>query len=192
MYYATDQLYKILTLRHRNNQMILKFLIFWQQFGWNPYCFPRIENEDILDSEYLPPLLEGLDHGVIWIPLKSSKENDDTIEEKINDIFREIKEVTEISSSVAILYDENKELAKRIKNLNKKFFGPYEEFKFNGREADIVIHVSSIDLDIQTLSRARRLLIVVSDQDYHNQWTYGSENFKAMNIAVKNNLVKKV
>ena len=53
MYYATDQLYKILTLRHRNNQMILKFLIFWQQFGWNPYCFPRIENEDILDSEYL-------------------------------------------------------------------------------------------------------------------------------------------
>ena len=72
---SQNQLYKILTLRHRNTKMILDFLRFWQHKG--PYFngFPRIINEQMLDSESLPPALEGLDHGVIWIPFKHHEES---------------------------------------------------------------------------------------------------------------------
>ena len=85
---SQNQLYKILTLRHRNTKMILDFLRFWQHKDmildflsfWqhkDPYFngFPRIINEQMLDSESLPPALEGLDHGVIWIPFKHHEES---------------------------------------------------------------------------------------------------------------------
>ena len=99
------QFYKILSLRHRNTQMILEFLKFWQKNSHNPNSenYPRLEKEQILDKDQLPPLLEGLDYGVIWIWKNDSACNDDEIILNINDIFHEIKDLP--PSSVTILYE---------------------------------------------------------------------------------------
>ena len=116
--------------------------------------------------------------------------NDSDFVDGFNDIFREIK--TDLS--IAILYyndKEDKELAKAIQETNKSFQGPYDEWQFNGREAEIIIYVTSDVLDIQSMARARRLLIIVT---HCNNW--GDESNRrhvlAMNHAVKENLVKKL
>ena len=115
--------------------------------------------------------------------------NDSDFVDGFNDIFREIKE----DLSIAILYyndREDKELAKAIQKTNKSFQGPYDEWQFNGREAEIIIYVTSDVLDIQSMARARRLLIIVT---HCNNW--GDESNRhvlAMNHAVKENLVKKL
>ena len=85
-----DQLYKILVVRHRNAKMILEFLRFWQENVDSIYT--SITNEQILESEYLPSLLEGLDHGVIWIPLKKNSKKEFSVE-KVNEIFHQLKEI---------------------------------------------------------------------------------------------------
>ena len=68
-------------------------------------------------------------------------------------------------------------LAQKFKDTNKDFLGPYYEYEFNGIEAD--------SLYIQSMARARRLLIIVTDR--HDGF-YDA----VMNKAVKNDLVKKV
>ena len=68
-------------------------------------------------------------------------------------------------------------LAQKFKDTNKDFLGPYYEYEFNGIEAD--------SLYIQSMARARRLLIIVNDR--HDGF-YDA----VMNKAVKNDLVKKV
>ena len=47
-------------------------------------------------------------------------------------------------------------LAQKFKDTNKDFLGPYYEYEFNGIEAD--------SLYIQSMARARRLLIIVNDR----------------------------
>ena len=61
------QLYKNLGLRHRSALEILNFLRFWQEknHGMHIDYSPCIHDEKLLPKESLPPLLEGLIHGVI-------------------------------------------------------------------------------------------------------------------------------
>ena len=68
-----SQLYKNLHQRHRNTLEILKFLRFYQENNPDDNNSPNIQNEQILEKESLPPLVEGLDHGVIWISLKNKR-----------------------------------------------------------------------------------------------------------------------
>ena len=52
---------------------------FWQENNPCGNELPSIQNEPILDNESLPPLVEGLNNGVIWIPLEdmdSAKEKE--------------------------------------------------------------------------------------------------------------------
>ena len=187
------QLYKTLGLRHRNAFLILKFLRFLQENDPNPYDSSlSIQNEQILEKESLPPLVEGLEHGVIWIPLK----NKDSAQEKgfllnsIKDISQEIKN----QMSVAILYRSVRdlELAENIKKIKEDnyFLGPYYDYHFNGKEAEVVIYVTSDNLYMQTIVRARRLLILVTHVEY-NDWKDDSKNAKLMNSAIQQKLVKK-
>ena len=78
-------------------------------------------------------------------------------------------------------------LAQKFKDTNKDFLGPYYEHKFNGNEADVILYIvpSANSLYIQSMARARRLLIIVTDR-------HGDSNDAVMNKAVKNDLVKKV
>ena len=183
-------------LRHRNAFPILVFLRFWQENGPVLNNSPSIQNEKILHKEYLPPLVEGLDHGVIWIALK----NKDSAQEKkafllnsIKDILQKIKN----QMSVAILHTrlgDDKELAENIKEIKEEdFLGPYDDYHFNGKEAEVIISVNSGYLQIQTMARARRLLILVT---YGDNWKEDSEYVKAMvkvmNSAVEQKLVQKI
>ena len=119
------------------------------------------------------------------MPLK----NDADFVDGFNEIFCEIK----AELSIAILYyndKEDKELAKAIQKNNKMFHGPYDEWQFNGTEAEIIIYVTSDMLDIQSMARARRLLIIVT---HCNNWRDESNRkVLAMNHAVKKNLVMKL
>ena len=182
------QIYKNLLIRHRNAKKILEFMRFWQKKGgyginFDKSTFPNIKREEILDEEKLPPLLENQEHGVIWIPLKKV----DTDENIVNTIKKVIENFEGIS--VAVLYHRigcSKKLAEKVKNISPDFLGPYEENHFNGKEAEIVIYVTSSvkGLYIQSLARARRLLILVTHD------LFGGDVI--MNKAVKRNLVKKI
>ena len=199
-----NQIYKMLTFRHRNNQMILDFLRFWQQHNFAKFprddgltCAwvinPSIANEKIFNSEHLPPLLEGMDHGVIWINIPSL-DKIEFLTSKVTEIFQKIQEIPSVvviyhgtADLLSTLCTDEYKIAKKVKEINKAFLGPYKEIDFNGKEAEVIIYVSqTFDIEIHALSRARRLLILI---------TPTSQNFrdeKMLNEAVKMNLVKKI
>ena len=66
----------------------------------------------------------------------------------------------------------------------------YDEYAFNGKEAEVIIYVTSIYAYMQTMARARRLLILVTHGE-DGEWEDDSENVKVMNSAIEQNLVKK-
>ena len=81
-------------------------------------------------------------------------------------------------------------MAQKFKDSNKDFLGPYHEYLFNGIEADIILYITSENfLYIQSMARARRLLIIVTNGDENND---AKDCVKIMNKAVENDLVKKV
>ena len=43
---------------------------------------------------------------------------------------------------------------------------PIEEFDFNGKEASVIVYFSDGALNVQSMSRARQLLIIVTDYRY--------------------------
>ena len=191
------QLYKILDLRHRNALAILKFMRFWQEN--DPIsASPSIQNEQILDKESLPPLIEGLEHGVIWIPLINnlhkfclSAQEKTFLFKSINDNLQKIKN----QMSVAILYSRSDhKLAEKIKEIKEEnyFLGPYEDHEFNGKEAEVIIYVTSENLRMQTMARARRLLILVTHPGYSGYWKDDSESVKVMNSAIEQKVVQKI
>ena len=189
------QMYKNLLVRHRNTKKILEFLRFWQKFGssginFDMSAFPNIKGEEILDEQNLPPLLENQEHGVIWIsihtPIPSMTEKD---KHSIANTVKKLFENSTDGLSVAVLYHRigySKIVAEKVKNIGQNYHGPYEENHFNGKEADIIIYVTSSvkGFYIQSLARARRLLILVTHD------TFGGEI--VMNEAVRKTLVKKV
>ena len=134
-----------------------------------------------------------MDHGVVWIPLKIKE---DTILDETKEFIQNyIKE----NVSVAILYNfdkynplGSKKLAENIKDINKDYLGPYYEDYFNGKEAEVIVLITSSGngLYIQSMSRARRLLIIIT---HGSSWLNESNYYvKSMNAAVMKNLVKKI
>ena len=71
------------------------------------------------------------------------------------------------------------------------FFGPYEDHEFNGKEAEVIIYVTSENLRMQTMARARRLLILVTHPGYSGYWKDDSESVKVMNSAIEQKVVQK-
>ena len=105
--------------------------------------------------------------------------------DKLNDIFCQIKEIP----SASILHKTGSaELARYIKENNQDFLGPYHELDFNGKEAEVIIYITPFELHIQSLARARRLLIIVTYGFAHQTEPMN----KIMNEAVKKNLMMKI
>ena len=78
-----------------------------------------------------------------------------------------------------------------MKEINENFLGPYDEAHFNGKEAEVIVYVSSSEygLFLQSMARARRLLIIIT---HGRHWNDDSkEHVKAMKEATEKNLVKK-
>ena len=79
-------------------------------------------------------------------------------------------------------------IASKIKKWNKDFHGPYDHYEFNGKEAEIVIYVSSFKLAVQSMARARRLLIIITT----DLKGWAPENSEFLDQAVEKNLVQKL
>ena len=64
--------------------------------------------------------------------------------------------------------------AEKLKKENNKNFNGsyYHEYHFNGSETDIIIYVTDYDLNLQSLARSRRLLILVT---YGSYWNHDSQ-----------------
>ena len=172
-------MYKILDIRHRNSKDILEFLQSCQKHLEKGY--PIITNENI-QEEFLPPDVEGLNHGVIWIPTNNDSE-EKLVPTEVNRILQDLKG----SPLVTILYrfDRDAELCHSIKHLNKNLHGPYDAYNFNGKESEVILYVTSYSLNIKTLARARRLLVIITKGKL---WNESSKNYKAMNEVVKKHL----
>ena len=156
----------------------------------------------------LPPLLENFDHGVIWSPFINDAQGLD-MACRVKDIFQDIHG----SHSVTILYSGigSESLAKIIKDKLIKIsnemltngckvlfedIGPYNEFDYNGKEADIIINVTCDEPFIQTMARARRLIILLtydnSGMISRHYWNEDSKILQKLNDAVELNLLKKI
>ena len=53
-------------------------------------------------------------------------------------------------------------MARRLIQKNHDWIGPYEDTNYNGSEADIIVYICDESINIQTLARARRLLIILT------------------------------
>ena len=154
----------------------------------NEHSEGHVAMNEIDISENLPPPLipPGCKSCIIWIPKVKIMKDEAVL--KVHKLVGVSKK-----SSVAILYSkgqakdlaEKKLVAKKLKGENENWSGPYEDLDYNGGEADVVIFVTDDgeDLNIQTLARARRLLIIL---------TWSSQNANSLKKAASENLLEMV
>ena len=79
-----------------------------------------------------------------------------------------------------------------MKEINENFLGAYNHAHYNGKEAEVIVYVSSHKngLALQSMARARRLLIIITHGEY---WDDDSNiDVQAMKEATEKNLVKKI
>ena len=143
---------------------------------------------EIICHEKLPPPLIpfGYNSCVIWVPTIPNVETEAV--ERICAILDNIQD--EENPSVAILHSNNKSksLAKKIiPKKQKKIFWRYKDVNFNGGEADIVVFITDCNLNIQTLARARRLLVILTSEV---EWNFLNQKTKSLKKAVDENLVE--
>ena len=151
--------------------------------------------------------MEKFDHGVIWSPFVNDAQGFD-MACRVKDIFQDIHG----SHSVTILYrgigseslakiikDKLIRISNELRNGCKVLFediGPYNEFDYNGKEADILINVTCGEPFIQTMARARRLIILLTYDNSgmipRDNWNEDSKILEKMNDAVELNLLKKI
>ena len=131
--------------------------------------YPMIDPETVHENK-LPPRLGT--HGVVWIPTIPSEEIEAL--EQVHALISDLKEV----HSTAILYTNKrtKLFAKKLKEENDSWRGPHQHMHYNGSEADIIVYVSDgAHLNIQSLARARRLLIIL--EYYGRGWNSTNSMF---------------
>ena len=211
-----NQHYHILKNAYRNNQAIFNFKRFYQA---NDPCqtrrgYPAIEtNQEVLPSLLDPPNDVGVIWAHLWVESIYSKK---VYFDKISSHLKKI------DGTIAILYGGL--TREKINQTAEKFYMDYskdglqlqkpcEEFDFNGKEADVIVYFTDGILNLQTISRARQLLIIVSEDttsikyrdeilggiwDNKKTWIIDAlyNEFylctKIMNEAAKKNLLKKL
>lgn len=201
------------TLKHlyRNNKPILEFKRFFQANDTIKIRtgYPKIE----MNLEVLPPLLDPLNGvGVIWAHFwDESERSRKAYLDKISCYLKEIKEpVTILHGGVsrAIPKESAQQFYLDYARDGLQLNEPCEEYDFNGKEADVILYFTDGDLNLQTISRARQLLVIISEDTssifntrFYNRITdrYLDEDgdeevkcIKIMNKAVKKKLVKKL
>ena len=93
-------------------------------------------------------------------------------DEALNEIYS-ILDTLQESNSISILYHreqiKTRNIAKKIKRQRPTWSGPHEHLSFNGGESDVVVYICESGLNLQTLSRARKLLIILTlESDWKN------------------------
>ena len=159
------QNFQVFKNRYRNSQKILTFMRFLQENNKkDDFHYMTVSDEEL--STGLPPVLKNSHgHGVIWI--QSFGQLDCALEKTKEVILRDL----ETKPSVTFVHDMG---MRPIDKLDEKFkssenidyIGEFDAFSFNGVESDIICCrvVSSTSL-LQHCSRARRLLIIITDSN---------------------------
>ena len=132
--------------RHRNSKEILTFLKFVENNNVDSYGYVNASNEI---EETLP---HSFGHGVIWIERNSDSNFEDALLRAKQFIGQNVMS----KPSVVFLSGEY------VKSESSDF---HEANTFNGAEADVVYYKVGKDPNfIQNCSRARRLLILITDK----------------------------
>ena len=159
-----NQYIKHLKNRYRNCKEIYELLCYWQQNDLQSDGFPILSSTENLNMDWLPPSLNG---GVIWIPMIPLVEGD-----VLNEIYF-IIDTLQDSNSISILYHKEqittRDIAMKIKNKRNTLSGPHEHLTFNGGESDVVVYICESGLNLQTMARAKKLLIILTmENDWNN------------------------
>ena len=128
---------------------------------------------DIPMTTMLPPPLipSGYQSSVIWVPTIPSVEDEAIEKISILLLFDEIQ--GERKPSIAILHTNkrSKVLAKSLIHKNPNWSGPHEDINYNGSEADIIVYSCDRSMNIQSIARAKRLLIILTCETECNHET---------------------
>ena len=159
-----NQYIKHLKNRYRNCKEIYELLCYWQQNDLQSDGFPILPSTENLNMDWLPPSLNG---GVIWIPMIPLVEGD-----VLNEIYF-IIDTLQDRNSISILYHKEqittRDIAMKIKNKRNTLSGPHEHLTFNGGESDVVVYICESGLNLQTMARAKKLLIILTmENDWNN------------------------
>ena len=183
-----NQLFFWLKNVYRNARPIQEFIQYIQYMDSHAKeGFPSIKK--LLEENKLPPSLvpSSINSSIVWIPTTPLVEYQAI--RKLYFIMHELHQ-----SPPTILYtadsdseSDSYELAMKIKNENPEWLGPHNHLKFNGGEADAIVLITGSNLNIQTLARARRLLIIVTQE---KEWN--SQMPLVLKRATYNNLIQMI
>ena len=198
---------------YRNTKAIQELMRYVQREDQSKAGYLLIKN--IPEGEKLPPPLNppDIDPCVIWIPTIEPLEFKAL--ENVQSLIRDMSQGEE-NLFIAILHTKGvaKTFAKKLKqcadkessniqaednlsttilhtnekNQHVKWSGPHEDDNFNGGEADVIVFITDdSSLNVQTLARARRSLIIVT---YESKWN--AVNPVLLKKAASENLVKMI
>ena len=202
-----NQCYKLLVFRHRNALPILIFLTFVQQNGLSNGKYPTIANEVVKKEEELPSIVRGLDHGVFWMNLKINNNSPERhpeipISNEASNFFDNICSQIEAerlsvvfacvgTGSKALAFDIKSRIGLKLSINEDHFHDVHSEYEVNGTEADIVVYVTTSEsLFIQSLARARKLLLIIT---HGVRWVDESKKVAgALNEAVASRKLRKI
>ena len=189
------QHYQELKVSHRCSLPIWQHLREFQKNDPNSNGYPNIDLEEIPDQAALPPVLDPPGCGVIWVPCGIGAEAETKGLNEVKNILVELKD----DPSVSIIYEEydddeneNKRLADSLCHGNNptSWNGPHSSYSFNGFESSVVVYICDGYLHIQTMARARQLLIIVTHGRPVNHPSNYDAVFKPMNNSVEKGFVR--
>ena len=176
----SNQYFFCLGINYRNTEAIQRLIKYFQsQIDTKSEGYALMGDISLDDMLPHPLIPSDYNSSVIWVPTIPSVE--DEALEKIYSLllFEDWDELQdEGTPSVAILYTNklSKNLARKLIQKNVTWHGPLEDVNYNGSEADVVVIISDDNLNIQTLARARRLLIIL---------TLEKEWYHCANLSIK-------
>ena len=164
------QNFQVFKKRHRNSQEILRFMRFLQKnHKQDHFQYMSVSKDEKNSSTGLPPSFKN-SHGVIWI--QSFGQLDCALKKTEEIIMKDV----ETNPTVTFLYDKNIHTITKQQTITKKldemfkssehinYIGEFDAFSFNGVESDIICcRVGSSTSLLQHCSRARRLLLIITD-----------------------------
>ena len=177
---AKNQYDQIFFQRHRCAKEVTKFLDFWQdELDHRPEYsviytrYPKIDASENVAKEELPRTFEN-QPGVIWFSItnRNFQKALEKIEATIKDLDTGNVPSVAILRELQLAKDSNteKEMAKKLHKTSEKLrSGLHLDINFNGAEADVVVlfqRKNKTSLHILSYSRARRLLIIVTSDEF--------------------------
>ena len=193
------QHYQFLRAIHRCSWPILQHIKEFQKNEPPDIGYPNIDLAEIPDNAALPPILDPPGCGVIWVPLGIGAEAETKGLNKVKNILIGLKGDPSVSIICHKFFrSDSQRLAESLCHGNSPipWNGPYGDHSFNGLESSVVVYFCDNILEIQSMARARQLLIIITHGKFWNDPSWSKEDIKrrirTMNISVEKGFVRKI